>query len=64
MKVKKDFWPIDVQFPNEQCYGADCTVFEAYVGVATPWNGITIPRHCAWPYTSKTAHSTPSNYRL
>jgi hypothetical protein len=32
--------------------------------VATPWNGMAIPRRCALPCTTKTTHSTPSNYRI
>ena len=42
-------------------YEANCTIFVAHGCVATPWNGTTIPRRCALPYATKTAHSTPSN---
>jgi len=42
-------------------YRADCTVLAAHGGVATPWNGTTIPRRRALPCTSITAHSTLYN---
>ena len=32
-------------------------VFVAHGSVATPWNGMTIPRRCALPCTPKTTHS-------
>jgi hypothetical protein len=49
---------------GKESYGADCTVFKVHGGVATPWNGLTIPRRCALPCALKTAHSTPFNCRL
>ncbi len=45
-------------------YEADCTVLTAQGGVATPWNGTTIPPRRALPCTPITAHSTPSNRRF
>jgi hypothetical protein len=64
MEYKMRFSFIAVHLIDERRYGADCTVFWAHGGVATPWNGITIPRPCALPCAQKTAHSTPSNYRF
>jgi hypothetical protein len=43
---------------------ADCAIFAAHGGVATSWNGMTIPRRCALPCTPKTAHSTLSKCRI
>ncbi len=45
-------------------YGAECTVLAVPGGVATRWNGTTIPPRRALPCTPITAHSTPSNYRF
>ena len=39
-------------------YEVDCTIFGTHGGVATPWNGTTIPRRCVLPCTPKIAHST------
>ena len=56
---------INLNEPNrlqgEPRYGVDCTVVAPHGFVATPWNRITIPRHCALPWVTATAHSTPSN---
>jgi hypothetical protein len=62
---------------GESRYGVDCTFVAAHVCVAymdvgegrehgavsftTPWNRITIPRHCALTCTATNAHSAPSN---
>jgi len=56
---------------HEVRYVVDCTVFAsfrltakclltplvAHGGVATPWNGTTIPRRCVLPYTPKKSHT-------
>jgi hypothetical protein len=64
MEYEAHFPFFDVHLFGERRYGADCTAFRAHGGVATPWNGTTVPRRCALPCTLKTAHSTPSNYRF
>ncbi len=64
MEYKVLFPFFDVRLFDERRYEVECTVFGAHDGVATPWNGTTIPRRCALPCTPKTAHSTPSNYRF
>jgi hypothetical protein len=64
MTEKKNCGVTEVHLSDEQRYWADCTVGEAHGGVATPWNGITIPRRCALPCTSPTAHSTQFNCRF
>jgi hypothetical protein len=64
MKDKRNSRQIKIHLSGEQRYGADCTVFAAHGGVATAWNGMTIPRRCALSCTPKTAHSTSSNCRF
>jgi hypothetical protein len=43
-------------------YKAYCTSLAAHGGVASPWNGIAIPRRRALPCTAMNAHYTSSNY--
>jgi len=43
-------------------YEAYCTSLAAHGGVTPPWNGTTIPRRRALPYTAMNIHCTSSNY--
>jgi len=43
----------DLHLYGEFATGMDCTFSGAHGWVATPWNGVTIPRRCALPCTPK-----------
>ena len=43
-------------------YEAHCTSLAAHGSVASPWNGMTIPRRRALPCTAMNAHYAPFNY--
>jgi len=46
---------------GESHYSADCTFVAAQYSVATPWNKTTIPRYCALPCATTSAHSILPN---